>query len=334
MKFRGLDSVLYAGNRIHSLMDRLGEQRAIDGPARALERATDTLPSHGPVKDALSGTWLDHALHPMLTDLPIGFWTSAWVLDIVGDERDHDAARRTRRRGRSVCTPGRAHGRLRLVGHGRRVTARRSRARCGQQLPLALYAGSWIARRRGRHAQGVALSWAGATFATVGGFLGGHLVAALGVGVDHTTFDAPIDDWTAAGELDALSDQPTRVDVLGTPVLLQRSGDEVWAIAATCPHRGAPLDEGAVEGDVVTCPWHASRFCLRDGSLRAGPSATGVDSYDDAVPRGHGRDSLAPLTVQSGGQEWRPIASISAASASSRNPASTAARVDVSKRST
>jgi nitrite reductase/ring-hydroxylating ferredoxin subunit len=104
--------------------------------------------------------------------------------------------------------------------------------------------------------------------------------------VDHTTFDARIESWTPVGELDALTEQPTRVDVLGTPVLLQRRGEEVRAIAATCPHRGAPLDEGTVSGDVVTCPWHGSRFCLRDGSLLAGPSPTGVDSYETRVRGG------------------------------------------------
>jgi len=151
---------------------------------------------------------------------------------------------------------------------------------------LALYTGSWIARRRGRYAQGVALSWAGATFATVGGFLGGHLIAAMGVGVDHTAFDEPHEDWTAAGELDALSEQPTRVDVRGTAVLLIRHDDDVRAIAATCPHRGAPLDEGKVDGEVVTCPWHGSQFCLRDGALIAGPSPTGVDSYETRLRAG------------------------------------------------
>lgn len=279
-------SVLYAGNRIRSLMDRLGEQSAFDGPASALKRATNAIPSHGPVKDALSGTWLDHALHPMLTDLPIGFWTSAWVLDIVGAERDRDAARRLVGAGVLCALPAALTGAADWSdtdGAPRRVGVVHAVVNSSA---LALYAGSWIARRRGRHAQGVALSWAGATFATVGGFLGGHLVAALGVGVDHTTFDEQIVEWTAVGELDALTDQPARVEVLGTPVLLQRSGDAVRAIAATCPHRGAPLDEGTVEGDGLNCPWHGSRFCLLDGSLLAGPSPTGVDSYDTRVRAG------------------------------------------------
>src|SRR3954454_12785112 len=47
----------------------------------------DTVPS-GPVKDALSGTWLAHALHPMLQVLPLGTWTSAVILDLLGGDED------------------------------------------------------------------------------------------------------------------------------------------------------------------------------------------------------------------------------------------------------
>ncbi len=38
----------------------------------------------GPVKDALQGTWMGHALHPLLTDMVIGTWTSALLLDLTG----------------------------------------------------------------------------------------------------------------------------------------------------------------------------------------------------------------------------------------------------------
>jgi nitrite reductase/ring-hydroxylating ferredoxin subunit/uncharacterized membrane protein len=278
--------VLYASNQVRAVMDRVGDARKLDDAARGLARVTGAIPSKGPAKDALSGTWLDHPLHPMLTDLPIGFWTSAWVLDVVGGERERDAARRLIGAGVLSALPAAltgaadwsdTEGRSRRVGVVHAVV---------NSSALALYTGSWIARRRGRHARGVALSWAGATFATIGGFLGGHLIAAMGVGVDHTAFDEPLADWTAAGELDALSERPTRLNVRGTAVVLTRHDDDVWAIAATCPHRGAPLEEGKVDGEVLTCPWHGSQFCLRDGALLAGPSPTGVESYETRVRAG------------------------------------------------
>ncbi len=53
------------------------------------------------------------------------------------------------------------------------------------------------------------------------------------------------------------------VEVDEVPVVLSRSeSGEVCAIEATCTHRGGPLAEGEREGDVVTCPWHGSRFDL------------------------------------------------------------------------
>ncbi|HLX58456.1 MAG TPA: Rieske 2Fe-2S domain-containing protein, partial [Ktedonobacteraceae bacterium] len=52
------------------------------------------------------------------------------------------------------------------------------------------------------------------------------------------------------------------------------------AISATCPHAGGPLDEGTLQGDVVECPWHRSRFCMRDGRVLTGPATVNAPRYD------------------------------------------------------
>lgn len=44
-----------------------------------------------------------------------------------------------------------------------------------------------------------------------------------------------------------------------------RQANEFFAIDDVCPHMGAPLSGGHVEDGIVTCPWHAWRFRLKDG---------------------------------------------------------------------
>src|SRR5258708_12757875 len=51
------------------------------------------------------------------------------------------------------------------------------------------------------------------------------------------------------------------------------------AIDDTCPHRGAPLWEGAVAGEEVTCPWHAARFNLSSGAVQCPPARGGLPCY-------------------------------------------------------
>jgi nitrite reductase (NADH) small subunit/3-phenylpropionate/trans-cinnamate dioxygenase ferredoxin subunit len=38
-----------------------------------------------------------------------------------------------------------------------------------------------------------------------------------------------------------------------------------YAINDCCPHMGASLSTGYVDGDDVVCPWHAWKFCIKDG---------------------------------------------------------------------
>jgi nitrite reductase (NADH) small subunit/3-phenylpropionate/trans-cinnamate dioxygenase ferredoxin subunit len=49
-------------------------------------------------------------------------------------------------------------------------------------------------------------------------------------------------------------------------IALFRTGGGIYAIDDVCPHMGASLGSGFVEGDTVTCPWHAWRFRLTDGA--------------------------------------------------------------------
>jgi NAD(P)H-dependent nitrite reductase small subunit len=57
----------------------------------------------------------------------------------------------------------------------------------------------------------------------------------------------------------------TCVEVNGKQIALFNVGGTFRAIDGVCPHRGGPLGEGELEGNTVTCPWHAWQFDLTTG---------------------------------------------------------------------
>jgi nitrite reductase/ring-hydroxylating ferredoxin subunit len=77
------------------------------------------------------------------------------------------------------------------------------------------------------------------------------------------------------------------VKVDEVPVILSRSeSSEVCAIEAACTHQGEPLAEGEREGDVVTCPWHGSRFDLFSGEVVRGPASVPQQRFEVRVRDG------------------------------------------------
>ena len=70
--------------------------------------------------------------------------------------------------------------------------------------------------------------------------------------------------------------------VNGRLVAVFHTGDGYYAIDDACPHMGASLADGHVEGDVVTCPWHAWRFAVCDGTWCDNPKIK-IDSFNVRV---------------------------------------------------
>ena len=63
---------------------------------------------------------------------------------------------------------------------------------------LGLYGASYLARRRGRHARGIALGMAGGVVSIVSGFLGGHLSLTAAVTRDNALMPSDTDEAPAA----------------------------------------------------------------------------------------------------------------------------------------
>jgi nitrite reductase/ring-hydroxylating ferredoxin subunit len=239
--------------------------------AKAVERAA---PAGSTVNEALSGTALGHPLHPPLTDVVIGAWTSAVALDWLGGKRGRLAADRLVALGVLSALPTAATGlndwatldgptrRLGLVHGTTNVVA------------TGLFGTSWLARKAGRRFFGKLLALTGYGTVSVGAFLGGHLSFRSGVGVDHTAFVEAPEDWTAvADEAGLRESEPVLIERAGVEILLVREGGSLYALLDRCAHQGGPLHEGKVEDGCVICPWHSSRYRLSDGVALSGPTA-------------------------------------------------------------
>ena len=261
---------------LHAAAARVGGLSAVDGVASRVGRGIRSALQPGPVRDALSGRPLGHALHPLLTDLPIGAWTSATLLDAVGGRDGDQAAQRLIAIGIASALPTAASGLLDWAdtepadAEVRRVGVVHAAANV---TALALYSASLAARRRGARTRGRLLGLAGAGALAVGGHLGGHLSYSKAVGVDATALGPTLDDWTDAGTAaDVREGGPVCRRVGAVDVLLVRDGGRILALADRCSHRGGALHEGTVEDGCVTCPLHGSRFRLADGGVERGPS--------------------------------------------------------------
>ena len=274
----------------HRLAQRVEGLASLDGPAEAVAGAFRGAVKPGRVKDVLSGSWLGHALHPLLTDVPIGAWTSATLLDVLGRDDDRSAAKRLVAVGIASAVPTAVSG---MSDWSDTTLADPASRRVGavhavaNVMALGLYAASWGARRSGDHGRGVRLGLAGAAALGAGGFLGGHLSYARGVGVDQTIFEAPVEEWAdVAADAELAEGELQAGRAGGEDVVVARVGGELFALADRCSHRCGPLHEGKLLDGCVECPWHASRFRLSDGSVERGPATFPQPAYETRVRDG------------------------------------------------
>jgi nitrite reductase/ring-hydroxylating ferredoxin subunit/uncharacterized membrane protein len=267
-----------------TLIEALASLSALDDPAAALAKQIRTILKPGPVKDALSGTWLGHPLHPPLTDVPIGTWTSATLLDLLGGKASRPAAQRLIGLGLLAAGPTAWSGWSEWADsetgddHVRRVGIVHASV---NGMAAALYAASLLARRRGAHTTGVLLGLAGLGTVGTGAWLGGDLAFARGIGVDETAFEHGPEDWTPVLDASMLpDDRPVAATAGDVAILLVRRNGTLRALADRCSHRGGPLHEGELVGDCIECPWHGSRLRLDDGSVERGPTAYPQPVYE------------------------------------------------------
>lgn len=169
---------------LEALAARIEKAEALDGVAAGVQQVIRrVLPPAA--EQVLRGAPLGHPLHPALVAVPIGAWTSAMMLDLLGEGT---AARKLTALGCLAALPTAA------AGAADWATTTGAQRRTGlvhaavNDVALTAFLLSWQARRRGHRVRGVLLSLAGGGLLGAGGWLGGHLAYAQGVGVDTAAF--------------------------------------------------------------------------------------------------------------------------------------------------
>lgn len=249
------------------------------------------------LKSLLHGTGGGHPLHPAITDVPIGAWLLTVILDIIwlSDTSANDWAARaavvTALAGFVAALGAAATGMADWsdsYGAERRVGLLHGSL---NSLAILVYLASIILRLSDGRAHDTTLAailgFAGMALVFVAAYLGGDMVFAKGTNVNHTAWEAAGEDYEPVmAEAEATASKLYRVMASGVPVLLLKLDGKFYAISATCSHAGGPLDEGELQGDVVQCPWHGSRFRVRDGRPVTGPATVAQPRYDVRVRDG------------------------------------------------
>jgi nitrite reductase/ring-hydroxylating ferredoxin subunit len=252
--------------------------------ADALQAAAKAIPK--PIRDVLDGVWFGNPLHPALTDVPVGAWTAAFLLDLADADDAADAALAI---GALAAVPTALTGLndwSHLRGETKRLGFVHALLNGGA---LVLNVASLALRRSGARGAGRALSTLAFGAASFSAHLGGHLSYEYGVRVNRTAWDEPHDRFAAVlDESELEGGKLCKVDLDGVDVLVTRSeqSGEVCAIANVCTHLGGPLSEGERDGDSVVCPWHGSRFDLCTGAVEGGPAVYAEPRFEARIRGG------------------------------------------------
>ncbi len=237
------------------------------------------------IRNFLNGVWLGHPLHAAMTDVPVGTFTTAIVLDYL-----------------SLLTGRRRLARvadlLTGIGVGSAATAavagladysniEDEQRRVGivhaflNVLALTCYVGSLLRRGTRDRSGAIPLSTLGFALLFASADLGGRMVYHLGTLVNRQAWTQGPAEFTPVMPSASLADGQMRTARAGTmEILVARVRGQVYALGNTCTHWGCALSEGHLEDTSIVCHCHGSRFSLTDGSVINGPASSPEISFD------------------------------------------------------
>ncbi|MGY1801842.1 Rieske 2Fe-2S domain-containing protein [Blastococcus sp. SYSU D00922] len=277
------------------ILDRVADVQSFDKVIEPARKAVNAALRPQAFKDLLHGTWLGHALHPVLVQVPVGSWVSAGVLDAVPPLRP--AATVMIATGVTAAVPAALSGAADWSEQDAGVRRLGALHAVANVAALGLYVGSLAARRNGRGTLGRVLSYAGLGIATGSAAVGGHMSYAQSSGASHsaTAARALTTDWIDLGPLDDLPEgrpalRTGKGSSVAVPLAAVRRGARVDVFIGACSHLAGPLHEGRVEEvrgqECLVCPWHGSAFDLDDGSPRRGPAANPQEKLEVRMEAG------------------------------------------------
>src|SRR5512140_994174 len=276
------------------------DARWLDGVGNAfgaIVSAIYKVPGTGVLKNVLHGTWpLGHPLHPAITDATVGGYTAMVVVDVVylftrepGLLRAADAllvfsfltSLVSILSGLTDWNDTYAEERRNGMLHALiMVTA-----------TVLFIVSLWI-RVAGPLSQrelAIAISFVGWIVMTAAAYLGGEMVFGYGTQVNRQAWSEVGGKWQ---KLDvAANGLEDRTPVVGktkdgVDIFVAKLDGQIFAIANVCTHAGGPLNEGTWVGAdrcEIQCPWHGSRFCVKDGAAKSGPASFDEPSFETRV---------------------------------------------------
>jgi nitrite reductase/ring-hydroxylating ferredoxin subunit/uncharacterized membrane protein len=237
------------------------------------------------MKNFLNGVWFGHPLHPAMTDVPVGFWMLATTFDLLSWADEESSLTKGADTALGLGILGALGAALTgltdwsdTYGKERRTGLIHALLNTGA---LSANCASWIFRRRGQRKLAVVLSTGAFGITALSAYLGGELVFELGTMVNHNAWAQGPEDWTPVMPTSDLPENSLcKAEINGTKIVMVKQAGNLYALNNSCSHAGGPLSEGQLETDTVICPWHGSRFCLKDGKVLDGPATFNAPVYE------------------------------------------------------
>lgn len=233
------------------------------------------------VKDLLHGTWLGHALHPAITDIPVGALTAALFLDIIGQV---EGAKWATLVGYAGMLGSALTGIADYTGTSGKARRYGTIHSLFMIVSTVLYLGSVLIRFdviAGTHQTATIIAIVGYTLLLLGAYIGGEIVFGLGYMVDRHAWRGGGTSWAAVEPVEFPENAPAKAKAGAQALVVVRRGDTLFALHDVCAHAGCSLAEkGLLVGDKLECQCHGSRFDLADGHVARGPATYDQPAFE------------------------------------------------------